>query len=257
MSRKPVTLARVRDGVLKRWFDRRNPINSFRGVYPSFAAALDAAPPFKRVGYDVAGSVDWYSSKMSCAPLEDYPVMYWLRSAFADSSSIFEVGGHVGTAYYGFQGVLDYPDDLRWTIWDVPSIVAAGRDLAVRKGSSLEFTEDPLGEPEANVLMAAGALQYIDQPRLEDFVATRAGHLRHVLINLTPVHDGPEFVTLQNIGPVVCPYRIFNRRQLIGKLEELGYCLVDSWEKPRPFRVEGRNDLAFDTYSGFYFRCEA
>ena len=77
---------------------------------------------------------------------------------------------------------------------------------------------------------------------------------RHVLINVTPVYDGPAFVTVQNVSAVYCAYRIFNRQELVGSLESAGYRLVDSWAKPRRFRVPGHPDKSFDQYSGFYFR---
>jgi putative methyltransferase (TIGR04325 family) len=207
------------------------------------------------LGYDRANSANWYEGKMARAPLEDYPVLFWLRDALEESRAVFEIGGHVGTAYYGFERLLRYPPGLDWTIWDVPSIVSAGRALALERGrTSLSFSEDHDAAPDAEVLLAAGSLQYIPTPRLETIVASRRGRLRHILLNLTPVYDGPEFVTLQNIGNVLCPYRVFNRVGLIGTLDELGYKLVDEWQKPRPFRIKFNADRSFDAYSGFYFR---
>jgi len=68
------------------------------------------------------------------------------------------------------------------------------------------------------------------------------------------VYDGPSFVTLQNIGTVYCPYRVFSRREFVSSLEALDYELVDSWQKPRAFRVPGHPDKSFGAFSGFYFR---
>ena len=251
----PLTPTRVVQALQRRMRDRLQPVNEVRGVYPTFAAAAAAAPRLKPLGYDSAAAGDWYADKQTGVQLEDYPVLYWLRNAFADSTSVFEVGGHVGVAYYGFSKVLDYPPGLAWTILDVPSVMAAGEALARERGATgLRFAHGGVtDERGADIVLAAGALQYLET----DIAAIISGFVhrpRHVLINLTPVYDGPAFVTVQNVSTVYCAYRVFNRQELVGSLESAGYRLVDSWAKPRRFRVPGHPDKSFDHYSGFYFR---
>lgn len=235
---------------------RGKPLNSCQGVYASFAEAMRAAPPYRPVGYDAADSAQWYLNKLDSLLLEDYPVVYWLRSAFeAGSRSVFEIGGHIGEAYYGFQRVLTYPEDVSWTICDVPTIAEAGRKLAAERGrTNLQFVTDPRHPDGADILVAAGALQYFEPPTLVDTLAAYRVRPRHILVNVTPVYDGPSFVTLQYIGSAYCAYRIFNRQEFVQSLEAIGYRLVDAWRKDRAFRVEGRPDKSFEHYSGFYFR---
>jgi putative methyltransferase (TIGR04325 family) len=230
-------------------------MNAYRGVYSSFAEAQRAAPPTKPLGYDAAKSEGWYLSKLTGVQLEDYPVVYWLREAMADSRTLLEVGGHVGVAYYGFARLLAYPPGFRWTIWDVPSVVEAGKALARERGrTDVDFVSNPSEVKSADIILAAGSLQYIEHPTLDELIAALNPRPRHVLLNITPVGEGPEFVTLQNIGSVYCGYRIFSRSTLVGSMERLGYTLVDSWHKPRPFRVPGHPERSFDSFSGFYFR---
>jgi putative methyltransferase (TIGR04325 family) len=253
MTRQPLP-KRVLRGVRRRWRDLWHPLNSFAGIYSSFAEAASSAPATKPLGYDEAGSADWYENKMSRLHLEDYPVAYWLREAFGAASHVFEIGGHVGTAYYGFQQVLRYPAGLEWTIWDVPSICEAGRALAARRqATNLQFTADPALASRAEILLAAGSLQYIDSPSLTTILRKRRGELRHVILNLLPAHSGASFVTLQNLGSAYAPYRVFNREELVAGVEREGFDLVDSWEKPRPFRLQFRHEVRFESYSGFYF----
>jgi putative methyltransferase (TIGR04325 family) len=254
---KPLTLGRIARSVRGRLFDRGAPLNSCKGVYSSFAEAAKAAPPSKPLGYDAAKSADWYLAKLDSLLLEDYPVVYWLRAALADSRTVFEIGGHIGEAYYGFARVLPYPADLQWTICDVPTIAEAGRKLASERGrDNLRFVTDPRHPDGAEILLAAGALQYFEPPTLTETIAAFRVRPKHILVNVTPMYDGPSFVTLQNIGSAYCPYRIFSRGEFVGALEKAGYELVDAWRKDRALVIPGHPDRSFEHYSGFYFRAK-
>lgn len=247
--------ARIVRSLERRVRDRLHPIDAFRGVYESFADAGRAAPSLKPLGYDSAGSATWYRSKHTKVLLEDYPVLFWLRSAFEDARSVFEIGGHVGVAYYGFEQIVSYPRDLVWTICDVPAVAAAGEALALERGrTNLKFVTSQAQVSGADVVLACGALQYVDSPSLADTIASFRIRPQHVLVNTTPVYDGVSFVTLQNIGTAYCPYRVFNRAEFVRSLEALGYSLVDTWQKARTFRIPRHPDRVFDHYSGFYFR---
>ena len=252
---KPFLIQRIVDSLRRRYFARINRVNSFRGVYSTFADAQRAAPRFKPLGYELANSANWYRDKLNGISLEDYPMIYWLRDALESGRSIFEVGGHVGVAYYGFSKVLKYPPDLQWTICDVPSVVSAGENLAREQGrTNLRFIAHPTESEGADIVLAAGSLQYIDSPSLVEVIGAFRVRPRHVLINITPVYEGPSFVTLQYIGTAFCAYRIFNRIQFVGEFEDAGFSLVDSWQKPRTTRIPGHREKSFDYYSGFYFR---
>lgn len=251
---RPLTPARILQAVQLRIRDRLQPINEVRGVYASFAEAAAAAPRTKPVGYDFAHAENWYEDKLSAPRLADYPVIFWLGRAFADASSVFEIGGHVGTAYYGFSTILRYPAEHQWTILDVPTVVTAGRTLAAARGAqNLHFTADPSLVDGAEIVLASGSLQYLEG-RIAQILNGWRVHPRHVLINVTPVYDGPEFVTLQNIGSAYCAYHVFNRQAFIQELASAGYALVDSWAIPRHFHVPGHRERSFNEYSGFYFR---
>lgn len=255
---QPLTPSRLLRSLRRRWDDFRQPLNHFRGVYDSFAEAQRAAPRVKALGYDAFDSSRWYLNKHQEVRQEDYPALFWLRTAFEDSHSLFEIGGHVGVAYYGFAQVLSYPPDLTWTICDVPTVVAAGEALARERGrTNLRFVTSARQVEGADIVLAAGALQYVDTPSLAEALTGFSRRPRHVLINTTPVYEGPSFITLQNIGPAYCPYRAFNRQEFVGSLRDLGYSLVASWQKERLFRVPGHPDKSFDHYSGFYLRLGA
>lgn len=254
---KALTATRIIQALQVRMQDRLQPANSVRGVYASFAEAVSAAPATKPIGYDAANAGNWYYHKLTSVQLEDYPVIYWLKDAMADSKTLLEIGGHVGVAYYGFSRLLKYPQDFTWTILDVPSVMRAGETLARERGQdNLHFAHGGISAIDgADIVMTVGALQY-----METNLATMLGNLlqrpKHIIINVTPAYNGPSFITLQNLGSVYCPYRVFNRQEFVSSLEAMGYQLMDSWAQPREFRVPGHTDKDFDHYSGFYFRAK-
>ncbi len=51
-------------------------------------------------------------------------------------------------------------------------------------------------------------------------------------MNRTALWDGETFFTLQSLGPVVCPYRVQNRKEFVTGMEEQGYRVKDAWECP-------------------------
>lgn len=76
----------------------------------------------------------------------------------------------------------------------------------------------------------------------------------HLLINRLPLYDGKQFVSLQNGGKVFYPQFIFNRKQFIDSLTDIGYKLVDIWEDRVdsciiPFYPE----YSVPVYYGLYF----
>ena len=249
-----LTPQRVLQVLRRRWRDRIHPLNGFRGVYQNFRDAELDAPRLKPLGYDQADSTDWYLKNLHRVQFGDYPILFWLRGAFADGRSVLEIGGHMGEAYYGFSTVVQYPDDLTWTVMDVPSVTKAGVELARREGrTNIHFISSLEDQSGADIVLSTGALQYLET-QLSDAVARMRTGPRHILINFTPVYDGPSFVTIQNIGTAYCAYRVFNRKEFVDSLEALGFALVDSWKKPRTFAIPSHPERSFNFYTGFYFR---
>lgn len=255
-------LHRILHSLKWRYYDRVQPINAFRGCFESFSEAEQNAPKIKPLGYDSAKSDDWYLTKIDQLDLADYPVLFWLNKAIAANSqtssqtrqTLLELGGHVGEAYYGFSKHNSLPKEFSWHILDVPSVNEAGRRLALEKQDRTLNFQDQLDRTQRyDIVLACGVLQYIE----EDFCAlikTLPNLPKHILINTTPVHENKSFTTLQNIGSVYCPYKIYNRDLLLSTLKELGYELKDAWSIERAFSLPKHPDKSFDSYSGFYFQ---
>lgn len=243
--------------VLRRVLRRPRPINSFRGVFRNFEEAAIHIPRSKRVGYDIPETADWYRDRLNEVQHDDYPALFWLEQAFEGGQTLVEIGGHVGVAYYSFSKVLEGSESLRWTIVDVPSVTRAGEQLArERNRTNLHFAND-LSQASAgcDILLASGSLQYLDGPLLPERISKMSPLPTHIIINKTPIRQiGEGYVTLQDIGVSVAPYRIHSRQELIGALEKLGYEVVATWHKDRRVVIPTRPDLTVKSYSGYYLR---
>ncbi|TFW09856.1 methyltransferase, TIGR04325 family [Oxalobacteraceae bacterium OM1] len=250
-------------GILERRYEREfrssTRANRFRGVYASYEEAAASIPAQRPTGYDNEYATGFYADKMRRALPADYPVMFWLNKLFDQGERrLLDLGGHVGVSYYAYQSHMVYPPDMRWTVHDMPLIMARGRELARERDAlgQLRFCgafDDARG---SDIMMALGAAQYLPDELPERFARWPAPP-RHVLLNLLPVHMHETYWTLQSIGSAFCPYRIFGRDELIASYEALGYRLVDWWENAEknciiPFHPEH----SLDRYFGFLFSLE-
>ncbi|MEO6991454.1 MAG: methyltransferase, TIGR04325 family [Candidatus Baltobacteraceae bacterium] len=236
------------------YFNRaRGHVRLFRGVYANFAAALAAIPPGQLTSFDNAPSAERVLAEWLAVYPSDYPVMFWLAKLLRDHRFVFDWGGNVGLKYFAYRRYIDYPPGHHWVVADVPAVVELGKKTALREGAdAIRFTTGLEDLVRADVLIAAGVLQFIEDP----FATLRAASRipRHILFNKVPVGDMPKAVTLHNMGTAFCPYHLFNRRELVSALDALDYRLVDEWKSPDvscevPFFAE----YSIGAYSGFYF----
>jgi len=101
----------------KRRFDRNfetgHGAGSCRGCYASYAQAAAAAPTSLPLGFDHAAAAAMYRDRLNHIYPSDYPMMLWLQKAFGDGArTVFDLGGHVGIAYYAYQHVLAFPSHI-------------------------------------------------------------------------------------------------------------------------------------------------
>jgi putative methyltransferase (TIGR04325 family) len=217
-----------RESAYRHKFLNNTDENLFMGSFESFAAAQAGAPPSKAVGYDHAEAANLYSPQIY---FYDYPGLFWLgRSIDAGLTRIFDLGGHVGIKYYAFHRVLSYPESLRWTVCDVPSVVEKGREIAAQREATeqLAFTTDYRDASGCDVLYASGSLQYLPV-RIDEMLSGLATKPRRIVLNTTAVHPDRTIYTLNSIGVAVCPYRIEHHDELLATLTRSGYRKRDAW----------------------------
>ncbi|HEY4293672.1 TIGR04325 family methyltransferase [Luteibacter sp.] len=229
----------------------------YRGVYPTFDEAQASIPLANTSGYDNTESADLYRDRTHRVFINDYPMIYWLGRWFAEGArNVFDLGGHIGIAYYAYQKLIVYPQGLRWTVMDVPAVNEAGEQWAKEHDPlrRLHFAEDIGNAAGADVLFAAGSLQYL-RYSLAEALTSMEPKPRFLLLNSVPVHMRESYFTVQNIGTACCPYRVTAEREFLSGLSKLGYELQDRWENPqRSCIVPFHPELSLDRYFGFAFR---
>ena len=245
------------------WLYPRNP-NLYRYVFSSCNEALAAVPKGALTGYDYR---DFYDSRLTdlteveqLKPI-DYPVLFWLRQAFKDSSAVFDLGGTTGYGYYAYRKYVTFPESLRWKVCEVPKIVEVGKELMELISSpGLEYTTSHADDRE-EIFFSCGMLQYFEES-LAEMLMKWSVKPRHLIINHVPMYAGENYVTLQRPllvrSPVnfvsYIPFKIQNKTNFIADLLKLDYELVDSWQQERRCFVPFHPERFVEAFHGFYFR---
>ncbi|MEX1827174.1 TIGR04325 family methyltransferase [Luteibacter sp. CQ10] len=231
----------------------------YRGVFATFDEAQASIPADHASGYDNTDSAELYRERTRRVFINDYPMIHWLGRCFDEGmDEVFDIGGHIGIAYYAYRKYLTYPKDLRWTVMDVPAVNAAGEHWAAEHdlAHQLHFADDVADASGCGVLFAAGSLQYL-RYSLASALRRMPTKPRYLLLNSVPVHLHESYFTVQNIGVACCPYRVTAEREFLGGLTGLGYRLLDRWENPqRHCTIPFHPELSLDRYFGFAMRCD-
>jgi putative methyltransferase (TIGR04325 family) len=226
----------------------------FYGVYPDFASAEKAIPKQFPIGYDNPEASSFLGHKLSIRS-SDYPILFWLRCLLEENDKVFDFGGYLGISYWSYAPLIDFPASLSWTVYDVPAVVEKGKEMQlVRPSSALSYTTDFSEAAKADILLASGSLQFCVRD-LADYLSELKSLPKHLLINETPMVSTEPFVTLQNMGPALAPYRILQKQQFIDSLTNLHYRVVDQWQNDDfacviPFEP----DRTVRAFTGMYLR---
>jgi putative methyltransferase (TIGR04325 family) len=229
-------------------------VRLFHGLYRDFGSAAAAVPDGCPIGCDTVGAVQRLAHERFRVLPMDYPVLFWLQGLLPGCRVLFDFGGNVGISYFAFRDYLQYPEDLRWLVCDLPAVADAGEKIArEEQASHLHFTTGVGELGQADIFMALGSLHFVESPFRMFEAAPRLP--RHVLLNKVPVGSRPAAVTLHNMGAAFCPYHLFNREEFEGVFRGWGYDLVDRWANPdlgACIPLHRRESIA--AYSGYYFR---
>lgn len=238
-------------------FARQRRGNHYLGVHASYAEALAAVPAALRASYDLADAAAQYRNRTRALSIGDYPALYWVdRLVREGCRRFFDLGGHIGVAYYAFGRYIPFPADLRWLVSDMPTTMAAGTAHAAEHDTArrLGFTADRTQASGQDALLVFGALQYFDFD-FPAWLASLAAPPPHVIVNLSPMHDSKDFHTLQNMGFACLPYHVWSRPAFIAAMAALGYRVVDAWRcSERECLIPFHHEHDVDGYSGFCFQ---
>lgn len=247
----------VIEAMLKRRYEKyfyaNRRRNLFKGVYASFSEAVADIPQHAQLGYDNPDSSALYQRFLSAIREWDYPVLFWLDRALRKDSHVFDYGGHVGFLYYTFGRYIDFGERI-WTVYDVPAVVQQGKTLAEKNQARfLRFTDTSQEGDGCDIMIVSGSQQYIDTP-LSQLLRQYRTPPSHLIINMLPLHDRHEFVTLNHIGTAVCPYRIAQKESFINSLTSTGWILKDSWKnESKSCEIPFHDACNGTVYHGFYF----
>ena len=225
----------------------------FSGVYPTFAEALAHIPKDRPIGYDNPETATFLGTSSPMLPSE-YPVLFWLtRLLSEEANTVFDFGGYLALGYNWYRPFNILPPNIRWTIYDVPAVVAEGkRILDQTPDPALTFTTDLTLATHSDIFFAAGSLHF-EQRSLATMLASLPTLPRHLLLNKLPLTHHPTFYTLHNMGPAIAPYRIANREEFLESLTVLGYELKDAWANPElTAHIPFHPDESVQAFAGLY-----
>lgn len=227
----------------------------FSGAYGTREEALAAIPKDFLVGHDREERADRHETTIGRIWPSDYPILFWLSSLLEPGTTLFDLGGSLGSQFYSFQKYFAYPPDFRWTICDVPAVAELGTKQARENGAhTLTYTTKIEEASGFSLLLSCGTIQFLETPLWES-LRQLGRKPKHLLLNRIPISDGPTFLTVSSLGAVSCPYKIWNRAEFMEGIARAGYSLVDSWENPEfccyiPFHA----NRAVKAYTGMYLR---
>ncbi len=141
-----------------------------------------------------------------------------------------DAGGHLGTKYIAFSGVLDL-SEVTWAVYDLPGIITAARERQqnCELPQAIRFEMAPDDLPNSDLLLASGLLQYLDQPFAE-FVQSLPHRPTYIIVNKVALWGRPKAFTIERIGAGRVPYQIRNRPAFEAEIAAMGYVIEDQWD---------------------------
>jgi putative methyltransferase (TIGR04325 family) len=187
----------------------------------------------------------------------DYPALFWIQKSLNEGfRRMGDLGGNIGIKYYAFGDKISWPPDFRWTVIDLPAVVAEGVRFAGFRGQAvaqLDFSSETKDLEGVDLLLASGVLQYLPFT-LGEMLDTLETKPRRILVNTTPLHETRDYFTLNNIGTALCPYRVQSRALFVQEIEARGYRLRDQWSNiGKRLTLSYEAGYSLDHYSGYCF----
>lgn len=228
------------------------------GYNRPFATLEDASASiagYDQSGHEHPGYVELHLTMAQSLRPSDYPALFHIQPLLPHIRKVFDFGGNAGNLFYSYSNYLKLPSDLVWTVYDLPKNRDAGVRLAKEKNETrLRFTGRLNDAEDADLFIASGSLHYFEKP-LPDIIADFRQMPRYVLVNRTPLTDGPPLATVQDAGSWRVACMLYNRDDLIRRFEKVGYETVDTWRATElSLFIPGFPDRSVPAYSGMFFR---
>ncbi len=206
-------------------------------------------------GHDSLTNVRHHLELSSEARPSDYAALFHLAPLVPQLATVFDLGGNAGNLFYCYSRYLALRPDLRWQVLDLPGNMAAGEEIARERGAKgLRFTPDWSEAGGADLLIVSGSLHYFEKP-LPDMLRELRVKPAHLLLNRTPLTEGPQAAAVQVACGFRLPCMLYNREQLLKDLEALGYRLIDQWKAAElSMEIPGYPEYSIPAYSGAFLK---
>lgn len=227
----------------------------YHRVFNSLPEAIAAARPYAEGGHENAEHSKLHMSLAEVPRPSDYAALFHMRGLIFDGAKVFDLGGSIGNLFYLYDRYLNLPPDCIWLVFELPAWVELGQNIAAKRGENrLRFTRKWEEASGAELLIASASLHYFDTP-LSQMVAGLPEKPSHILINRTPLIDGPTKATVQDGGTHRAGCVLYNRAEFVAGYEAIGYEVVDSWRAwELTLKIVGKPESSALPYSGFFFR---
>ena len=226
---------------------------SFKGVYKNFDEATKGLKN-KPIGYDNNEVANEYLKNFDSRKISEYeyPLFFWLNQILSKTnqskSVIFDFGGNLGVHYFKFKEYY-INKNFQWLVCEVEALCKVGKDKF--ENDRLKFTTNFEEANNSDIFFSSGAIQYV-----ENFSLSKLPNKpKHILLSRLPMQDNiKQFVTLQNTSSSFSPQYVFNRKDFISSLENIGYELIDTWRGYDSCYIPFHKNKSIRYYTGFYFK---
>ncbi|MGB6493826.1 MAG: methyltransferase, TIGR04325 family [Methylocella sp.] len=224
-------------------------------VFDSLREAEVAARSYTEESHQNPGYSKYLMSLSEAARPSDYAMLFHMRAMTFKNCKIFDLGGNIGNLFYLYDRYLNLPPDCTWLVYELPAWVEAGEKLATDRGENrLRFTRKWEDASGADLLIASGSLYYFDTP-LAKMVDALPKKPPHILINRTPLIEGPTKATVQDGRAWMVACVLYNRAELITAFEAIGYEVFDTWKAQEHFiKIIGKPESSALACSGLFLR---
>lgn len=217
------------NSAYSKWaLNRRDVGGVFSGCFDSYDEALAAIPQDRLSGWDSDAAASVFEAPLPRQP-SVYPVMFWMSQALQAGDRIVDFGGGAAITQRQYTSRTALPPNVSWTVVETAAVARFGtRNVETGSLSDVRFVDSLAAAGGCEVFLSAGALQYMETG-LELLESVLAARPRVVILNKLPLSDTADYWTLQNIGPAVCPYRVWRRADFMRSLSTQGYHVDDAW----------------------------
>lgn len=229
-------------------------ILGYRHTFDTLDEAECAVKSFSRGGHENL-QYAMYHLKINEHPRpSDYAALFYLLLNIDNIKTVFDLGGNVGNLYYCYNECINFAEGLQWKIYDLDANITLGRKIALdRMATKLSFTSNWLDASGSDLVIASGSMHYFDTP-LPYMIGQLSSLPKTILINRTPLTDGPTFSIIQDAGHSRVACKIYNKNEIVDGFCKEGYTLTNEWDAAEHhLNVIDRPSRAINSYSGLLF----